>query len=592
MIAEQSDTKGKECLPEETAARFQKILREVGVTFRETPRHFVEGACSLQLTDEYHGWQVNGKGTDKAYCRASAYGEAMERLQNRFIFSRGDLSSGALSCLGFTCWPDEELRPVGAIREIPELWADFRSLRGTAPESEDEDFLRKILGEDETAFVPYYSVRKGQTVMLPDRVITLMAGSNGLSAGNTCPEALCQALCEIAERAAKFKAFQERKTPPEIPAALIPGQTESLKARVEARSGCRITFLDLSMGLGFPVAGLLMTDQRRQRYRIKLGAHPRMDLALERCLTELLQGFDSAKWAEDDCVMIPWTGREEAWNTAGNLTSAFRTDLSFVPDSFLAGQASWHFSPWEEAKNLSNTEACRHLIGRLMLLAPDVWIRNTGFLGVPAFRVYVPGISLIPQSFSAKLTALPRYRTWMASPEELSLEQAGELLSALEDPELPLGTRTDQMELPYSLEGLRGVLHYILGGDTEAERLLEAAGSPVEICMARALRLRHRGIPPEQAEALLCRFFGGRTSQAALAVLEAPEEALRRWRDPFCLHSVRQREEKLRREDMLRTRRERLSTLYRKLKEKMKDGMPVQDAALWMEPESARITST
>ena len=421
--------------------------------------------------------------------------------------------------------------------------------------------------------------------MLPDRVITLLAGSNGLSAGNTCPEAVCQALCEIAERAVKFMVFRENKTPPEIPAEMIPEQVENLKVRIEERSGCRITFLDLSMGLGFPVAGLLMADQRRQRYRIKFGAHPRMDLALERCLTELLQGCNPADEAENKQMMTSWTGREEAWNTARNLTSSFRTDLSLVPDSFLAGPASWSFTPWEEAENLSNREACRRLMDRFMGIAPDVWIRNTGFLGVPAFRVYVPGLSLIPQSLSPKLAALPKYLGWLAAPEGLSREESTELLSALEDPDLPLGTRTDQMDLPFSLVGLRGMLHYRLGEEQEAERLLEEAGKPVETCLARGIRLRRRGISAEQTEALLRRFFGERTTQTVLAMLEAPEEALSRWRYPSGCVSVRQQESALQRNAALRIRQERLSALYMKLKEKMKDGMPLQDAVLWMEPE-------
>ena len=223
------DAKGKDCAPEKSAAQFEQILTELGIRFQETPLHAVQGAWSLMLTDREHGWHVNGKGTDEIYCRASAFGEAMERLQTRFAYDYGDLSPEARSAMGFVCAPDEEIRPAARAKEAALLWAEFRRMRGREPEEEDVPFFQALTGWEDTPFVPYYSVREGKTVMLPEMVITLLAGTNGMAAGNTCAEAICQTLCEIAERYVKYVTLRDGLTPPEIPDGALPEEVAALR---------------------------------------------------------------------------------------------------------------------------------------------------------------------------------------------------------------------------------------------------------------------------------------------------------------------------------------------------------------------------
>lgn len=77
-----TDNKYKDSLPQETIAKAQEILSLLGIEYNETIHNPIEGLYSVRLNFPSIDWGVNGKGTTKDFCRASAYGEALERIQN------------------------------------------------------------------------------------------------------------------------------------------------------------------------------------------------------------------------------------------------------------------------------------------------------------------------------------------------------------------------------------------------------------------------------------------------------------------------------------------------------------------------------
>ena len=583
------DAKGKDCAPELTVERFEQILSDLGIRFRESALHVVDGAYSLVLEDPRHGWHVNGKGTDEKYCRASAFGEAMERLQTRFAYDYADLSPEARTAMGFICAPDEEMRPAESIREAELLWAEFRRLRGSEPEEEDLPFFRELTGMEETPFVPYYSVREGKTVMLPEILITLLAGTNGMAAGNTCAEAMCQALCEIAERYVKYVTLRDGLTPPDLPGETLSAEVAELKRQIEERSGMRLFLRDMSLGRGFPVVGLLAVDEQRQRYRAKYGSHPRFSVAAERCLTELMQGSDPGDPEMKELMTVPWTGGETAWNNSKNLVTAFRMDIAQLPDSFLAGEPSWAFVPWDKGTGENNEEFLAQLIHLFLREAPDIYIRNYGFLGVPAFRIYIPGMSMLPRALTHRLKDMYHLQQLMdeVGRRPLTGEEAMDLLDALEDPDTAIGGWEQRLEQKWSLPAVRGLMHYMRGEDGEAQRLLAEAGTARELCMARWLELEKRGMTPERRDALLERLFGTETARPALAVMKDRGNALGRWQDPAGLLAMLWEQNTPRRAAKKQARREAVDTLHLKIKEKMISGMPEQRPEAWLQNPAA-----
>ena len=118
-------------LPEITVNRIQKILDELGI---EVQISFFEvkdmtWSCRLQIVGRFQsmGLGVNGKGMTQAYAKASAYGELMERIQNKlFVFTtkyatrdfqqKNNLTfeDNESDALLFRYFPDEETKIIDA----------------------------------------------------------------------------------------------------------------------------------------------------------------------------------------------------------------------------------------------------------------------------------------------------------------------------------------------------------------------------------------------------------------------------------------------------------------------------------------------
>ena len=78
--------KYKERSPEQTVKMARSILSQWGVRIKEEWHDSEVDLHSITLYIEGTDFSTNGKGTDKAYTLASAYGEMMERIQNLSFF--------------------------------------------------------------------------------------------------------------------------------------------------------------------------------------------------------------------------------------------------------------------------------------------------------------------------------------------------------------------------------------------------------------------------------------------------------------------------------------------------------------------------
>ena len=108
-------SKHKDALPEDTIRRIQNIFRELDINPSISVLQNAGGIYSAIMEDKANGWHVNGKGTTKEYCLASAYGEFMERLQNMFLLPTERISREAMKYGGFLLFPDECLLTQDAV---------------------------------------------------------------------------------------------------------------------------------------------------------------------------------------------------------------------------------------------------------------------------------------------------------------------------------------------------------------------------------------------------------------------------------------------------------------------------------------------
>jgi ribosomal protein S12 methylthiotransferase accessory factor len=139
--------------------------------------------------------------------------------------------------------------------------------------------------------IPYERQRDGETAYIPVNIIGNLYVSNGMSAGNTALEARAQALSEIFERHVKAKIISEGICLPDVPEAVI-NRYPRIAAGIEAlrAAGFGILVKDASLGGKYPVMNVTLLHPEDQGCFASFGAHPRFEVALERALTELLQG--------------------------------------------------------------------------------------------------------------------------------------------------------------------------------------------------------------------------------------------------------------------------------------------------------------
>lgn len=139
--------------------------------------------------------------------------------------------------------------------------------------------------------LPYVRQSDGVTVQIPVNVIGNLFVSNGMSAGNGPDEALVQGLSEIFERAIKSRIISEAITLPEVPAEVM-ARYPHIQAGLDALNGRGFTLraLDASLGGRYPAMCVVLMNPADGGVYASFGAHPRFEVALERALTELLQG--------------------------------------------------------------------------------------------------------------------------------------------------------------------------------------------------------------------------------------------------------------------------------------------------------------
>jgi YcaO-like protein with predicted kinase domain len=139
--------------------------------------------------------------------------------------------------------------------------------------------------------LPFVRQSDGEVVYFPSNLIENLYLSNGMSAGNTLAEAQVQCLSEIFERAVKREIIEGEFALPDVPADVL-AKYPSILAGIQGleAQGFPVLVKDASLGGEFPVMCVTLMNPRTGGVFASFGAHPSLEVALERSLTELLQG--------------------------------------------------------------------------------------------------------------------------------------------------------------------------------------------------------------------------------------------------------------------------------------------------------------
>ncbi|WP_150912018.1 OsmC domain/YcaO domain-containing protein [Marinobacter halotolerans] len=384
---------GKDLPLEQTIANMTSILADLGMKIEIASwRNIVPHVWSLHIRDAASPMCfTNGKGATKESALCSALGEFIERLSCNFFYN-DQFFGEEIANSDFVHYPNEKWFLPGPDDELPEGILDDHCLAIYNPDGEvhGSNLIDTNSGRTDRGIVslPFERRSDGKLVYFPSNLIENLFLSNGMSAGNTLPEAQVQCLSEIFERAVKKQIIEEEIALPDVPQPVLdkyPHIVEGIKALED--QGFPILVKDASLGGQFPVMCVTLMNPRNGGVFASFGAHPSFEVALERSLTELLQG----RSFENLNDVPPPTFNSQAVTEPNNFVEHFIDSTGLVSWRFFSAKSDLEFVEWDFSG--TNEEEAKGLFGILEDMGKEVYVATHEDLGAPVCRILVPGYS-------------------------------------------------------------------------------------------------------------------------------------------------------------------------------------------------------
>ncbi|MBY0446686.1 MAG: OsmC domain/YcaO domain-containing protein [Burkholderiales bacterium] len=390
---------GKDLPLEQTIANMSGLLADLGIKIEIASwRNIVPNGWSLHIRDAHSPMCfTNGKGASKESALASALGEYIERLSCNHFYA-GQYWGEELANADFVHYPQERWFKPGPKNALPlEILDDYcREIYNPDGELLGTHLYDTNSGNVERGIcsLPFVRQSDGETVYFPSNLIENLYVSNGMSAGNTLAEAQVQCLSEIFERAVKHEILEGEITLPDVPQEVL-AKYPSIQAGIAGleEQGFPVLVKDASLGGVYPVMCVTLMNPRTGGVFASFGAHPSLEVALERSLTELLQGR-SFEGLND--LPRP-TFESHALTEPNNFVEHFIDSSGIVSWRFFSAKSNYQFVEWDfssQGEN-ANTEEAAALFGILKDLGKESYMAVYDQLGATACRILVPAYSEI-----------------------------------------------------------------------------------------------------------------------------------------------------------------------------------------------------
>jgi ribosomal protein S12 methylthiotransferase accessory factor len=388
---------GKDLPLEQTIANMSGILAGLGMKIEIASwRNIIPNVWSLHIRDAHSPMCfTNGKGATKESALASALGEFIERLNCNHFYG-GAFWGEDIANADFVHYPNERWFKPGRKDALPagildayclEIYNPDGELRGSHLYDTNSGNVQRGI-----CSLPFVRHSDGEIVYFPSNLIENLYVSNGMSAGNTLAEAQVQCLSEIFERAVKREILEGEIALPDVPQEVLakyPGIVAGIQG-LEAQ-GFPVLVKDASLGGTYPVMCVTLMNPRTGGVFASFGAHPSFEVALERSLTELLQGR-SFEGLND---LPPPTFVSNAVTEPNNFVEHFIDSSGVVSWRFFSAKANFDFVEWDfssQGEN-ANSEEAATLLGILEGMGKEVYTAVYDQLGAVACRILVPGYS-------------------------------------------------------------------------------------------------------------------------------------------------------------------------------------------------------
>ncbi len=497
---------------EESIARMNAVLKEVGceATFSQQ-KHPLEYCYSVNLASVEAPNHIysNGKGTLGDSSMASALGEYIERLQTNNFFIDFHLPQR-------NYYPDEVAFEAGGAYLSDALYEVYDP---TGELSADDliDFNSDHM--DRVVALPFVGRSGAERVYFPINLLSNLYASNGLATGNTPYEAQVQALSEIFERHAKMEIIKNGYALPHYPEEVIASFTKLQRDVTALReAGYVVEVLDASLGGKFPVTAISLVNPQNGTLFVSFGAHPILEVSLERTMTELMQGRGLENL---DAFEVP-TFDMSVIADSFNLESHFIDSNGKLGFEFLSSEKSFGYVPWDY-RGEGSADEFAFLTAILDTMGKELYLREYDYLGFYSCQMVVPGLSevypmedlIYNNKNSGKWIREMVLNFKSYDPDELL-----DAVDALEDTlnmEKFIGVIFEQN---FTMMEFKAQIHLLLGELDEALALLEFGENTMGHLVAELIHMRQRGLAWASYEAGLYTLFGRERVEKARDILE------------------------------------------------------------------------
>jgi ribosomal protein S12 methylthiotransferase accessory factor len=466
---------------EDSIKRMQSILSEMGckVTY-SSEKHPLNHCYSVNLASIEAPKHIysNGKGIYSEASTASALGEYIERLQTNNFFIDFHLPERKY-------YPDEvafDFNGGYLNQPLMKIYDPTREL------SMDEliDFNSDY--EDKIVALPFHKLSSDEVVYFPINILSNLYVSNGLATGNTAKEAQVQSMSEILERYAKIEIIKNGYSLPHYSDEFLQQFERLYSDLVKLRElGYIVNVLDASLGGKYPVTAISFINPVNATLFVSFGAHPILEVSLERTMTELMQGRGLENLESFEVPTFDMSLVSESFN----LESHFIDSNGKMGIQFLSTKKSFKLAPWKYSGSSTEDEYA-YLTEIFESMGKEVYIRDYNYLGFYSCQMIVPGVSEVYPIDDLIYNNRNRgkmYREVILNFADYDPETVLDEIEALEDHlnvEKFIGVIFEEN---FTIGELKAQLHLSLGNIEEAVSYLEFSTNPMSVLIAELIRM-------------------------------------------------------------------------------------------------------
>ncbi|MBD3352235.1 MAG: hypothetical protein GF364_12175 [Candidatus Lokiarchaeota archaeon] len=273
----------------------EKLISKTPFTMLQHPKFGFPNTWSTTIWI-YHKYRsyfsTFGKGLTVQAAMCSGFGEMIERIQGLQFRSFNRYKPQ----LAFLSKTKEQISDIDD--SLNREFLDILRKNSVWPNEEPSALLADY--KSHKNFEYYFKYHQFKDLLNPDHYIwiknALHHNTTGLAAGNSYEEAIMEAIFEIVERYCSFTTLHNQIALPTVPKSKLSGSIKDTIDKIEKSGEIGVTIYDASL-VGIPTAAVLidlkkysLRDFHHEKYMLKFGAGSTFNVAVERCITETLQG--------------------------------------------------------------------------------------------------------------------------------------------------------------------------------------------------------------------------------------------------------------------------------------------------------------